>query len=101
MQLFYGPNESPGPNDFNYKNPEYDKLYRKISVMNESEERLKIYRQMERMICDDVPAIFSYHPVAFVPYYTYLKNYKPNNFAWGAAKYSNIDLQKRKELIGR
>jgi oligopeptide transport system substrate-binding protein len=101
LQLFYGPNESPGPNDFNYKNPEYDKLYRKISVMNESEERLKIYRQMERMICDDVPAIFSYHPVAFVPYYTYLKNYKPNNFAWGAAKYSNIDLQKRKELIGR
>ncbi len=101
LQLFYGPNESPGPNDFNYKNPEYDKLYRKISVMNESEERLKIYRQMERMICDDVPAIFSYHPVAFVPYYTYLKNYKPNNFAWGAAKYSDIDLQKRKELIGR
>jgi ABC-type transport system substrate-binding protein len=101
LQLFYGPNESPGSNNFNYKNPVYDELYRKVSVMIESPERLKLYRQMERMICDDAPAIFMHHPIAIIPYYTYLENYKPGNFVWGAAKYSNINLQKRKELVGR
>jgi ABC-type transport system substrate-binding protein len=101
LQLFYGPNGSPGPNDFNYKNPKYDELFVKASVMNDSPERLKLYRQMERIVCDDVLAIFTYHPVAFVPYYTYLENYKPNNFAWGTSKYSDINLEKRKELVGR
>jgi len=101
LQLFYGPNQSPGPNNFNYKNDEFDKLYRKIAVMQDSPERERIYRKMERMVCEDCPAIFSLHGVGFIPYYKYLKNYKPNVFAYGTAKYSNIDLKLRKKLVGR
>ena len=29
LQLFYGPNQSPGPNRCNYQNPAYDALYRR------------------------------------------------------------------------
>ncbi len=101
MMLFYSPNESPGPNNFNYKNPKIDELFRKAQVMPDTPERLKLYRQMERIICDDVPAIFEVHSIAYVPYYTYLKNNKPSSFAWGAAKYGNIDLELRKKLVGR
>ncbi len=101
LQLFYSPNASPGPNNFNYKNPEFDKLYRKVSVMNDSPERVKLYRKMERIVCNDCPAIFNLHGVAYIPYYTYLENYKPNTFAYGTAKYSNIDLKKRKKFVGR
>jgi len=101
LQIFYGPNQSPGPNNFNYQNPEYDKLYKTISVMSDCPERTAIYRQMERLICDDCVAIFSYHPTAFVPYYKYLKNYKPHVFQYGLTKYRDIDLALRKKLVGR
>ena len=101
LQVFYGPNGSPGPNNFNYHNPKYDQLYDKISVMPDSEKRSKIYREMERIVCDDCVAIFSYHSIAYVPYYKYLKNYKPHVFQYGLTKYRDIDLELRKELIGR
>jgi len=101
MMLFYGPNESPGPNNFNYKNPKIDEMFRKVQVMQDSPERVKLYREMERIICDDCPAIFEQHSIGFIPYYKYLKNIKPNTFAWGTVKYTNIDMEQRKKLVGR
>ena len=57
LQLFYGPNRSPGSNDANYNNPEYDELYRQASVMQPSPERTAIYRRMNEMVIDDCVAI--------------------------------------------
>ena len=57
LQLFYGPNGSPGSNDANYKNPEFDRLYEQSAVMLPSPERTAIYRQMNQMIIDDCVAI--------------------------------------------
>jgi ABC-type transport system substrate-binding protein len=57
LQLFYGPNGSPGSNDANYKNPEYDRLYEQSAVMLPSQERTEIYRRMNQMVIDDCVAI--------------------------------------------
>lgn len=95
LQLFYSKNASPGPNNFNYSNPEFDKLYEKVAVMHESDERTELYRQAERMIIKDCPAAFTSHRVAYVLHHSWVKNYKPNVFQYGLAKYRNIDLQKR------
>ena len=57
LQLFYGPNGSPGSNDANYKNPEYDRLYEQSAVMLPSPERTEIYRRMNQMVIDDCIAI--------------------------------------------
>jgi ABC-type transport system substrate-binding protein len=57
LQLFYGPNGSPGSNDANYRNPEYDRLYEQASVMLPSPERTAIYRRMNRMVIDDCVAV--------------------------------------------
>lgn len=57
LQLFYGPNASPGSNDANYRNPAYDALYEQSSVMQPSPERTEIYRRMNRMVIDDCVAI--------------------------------------------
>jgi oligopeptide transport system substrate-binding protein len=101
LELFYSPFSSPGPNNFNYKDPKFDALYKKIEVMRDTPERLAIYRTMEKMICDDCPAIFLFHSIGFGPYYNYLENVKPNAFIYGGAKYSNMNLKLRKELVGR
>lgn len=56
LQLFYGPNGSPGSNDANYRNPEYDRLYEQASVMLPSPQRTELYRKMNRMVVDDCVA---------------------------------------------
>jgi ABC-type transport system substrate-binding protein len=57
LQLFYSPNRSPGSNDSNYSNPEYDRLYEQSSVMPPSPERTAIYRRMNQILIDDCVAI--------------------------------------------
>lgn len=57
LQLFYGPNHSPGSNTANYANPEYDALYEQASVMQPSPERTAIYRRMNQMVIDDCVTI--------------------------------------------
>ena len=57
LQLYYGPNGSPGSNDANYDNPEYDALYARAAVMQPGPERTELYRQMNRMIVDDCVAM--------------------------------------------
>jgi len=57
LQLFYGPNGSPGSNDANYRNPEYDALYEQAAVMLPSPERTALYRRMNQLVIDDCVAI--------------------------------------------
>ncbi len=57
LQLFYGPNRSPGSNNSNYNNPEYNALYEQASTMPASPERTKLYRRMNRIIIDDCVTI--------------------------------------------
>lgn len=57
LQLFYGPNSSPGSNDANYRNPAFDALYEETSVMQPSPERTALYQQMNQMVIDDCVAI--------------------------------------------
>lgn len=57
LQLFYGKNASPGSNSANFVNAEYDKLFEQASVMLPGPERTKIYRQLNEMLVDQVPAI--------------------------------------------
>lgn len=57
LQLFYGPNGSPGSNDANWKNADYDRLYEASSVMLPSPTRTEIYHRMNQMVIDDCVAI--------------------------------------------
>ena len=57
LQLYYGPNGSPGSNDANYRNPEYDRLYEQTSTMLPSPERTALYQRMNRMVIDDCVSI--------------------------------------------
>ncbi len=50
LQLFYGPNGSPGSNASNFDDPEYNRLYELSSVMQPSPERTAIYRKMNRIV---------------------------------------------------
>jgi len=59
LQLFYGPNESPGSNVSNYKNPEYDALYERSAVMQPGPERTALFQRMNQMLIDDCVGLLS------------------------------------------
>lgn len=100
MQLFYGPNGSPGPNNMNYKNAEVDALYDTISVMKDSPERNAIIREMQQKVVDDLPCVLTVHPVVFLLHFDWLNNYKPHVFGYGLTKYRNIDVELRRQRVG-
>ena len=95
LQLFYGPNSSPGPNHSNYSNPEFDVLYEKVRVMQDSPMRTKLYEDMAELIIEDCPWIFLHTQLSTVLTHDFIGNYKPHDFPYGMVKYRTIDQAKR------
>ncbi|MBN1902149.1 hypothetical protein JW926_12565 [Candidatus Sumerlaeota bacterium] len=98
LQLLYGPNESPGDNNANYKNTEFDKLYEQASLMESSPERTAIYKKMLEIVIKDCPWIFCTHRLGFYLQHAWLKNYKPHDLAQNTFKYYRIDPNQKKSL---
>lgn len=57
LQLYYGPNKSPGSNSSNYDDPEFNQLFRQTKTMQPGPERTALYREMNKIILEDVPTI--------------------------------------------
>jgi ABC-type oligopeptide transport system substrate-binding subunit len=95
LQLFYSKNISPGSNNFNYSNPEFDRIYESACVMPDGLERDALYKKAEEIVVKDCPAIFLLHGVAFILTHDWALNVKPNAFAYGTAKYRRIDEAKK------
>lgn len=91
LQLFYSKNVSPGPNDSNYRNPEFDKLYEQALQLPDSPERTALYKKMVALIVEDCPWIFGAHRIVFSLTQPWLKNFKRHAFDHGAAKYYRVD----------
>ena len=90
LALFYGPNEAPGANHFNYMNAEYDRLYEKVVAMPQSPERVAIYEQMQAMLFEDCPYAGSMARTRFYVVTPRMTNFKPTETfeTW----YKYIDL---------
>ena len=77
LALFFGPNEAPKPNHFNYKNEEYDRLYRTIFEMQPSEERTAIMEKMRDIVLEDCPYAGSMARTRFYITRSRMKYFKP------------------------
>jgi oligopeptide transport system substrate-binding protein len=95
LQLFYSKNQSPGPNDSNYSNPEYDKLYEKSLTLPDSPARTAIYQQMARMLDEDCPWIPFAHRVWHVAEHPWVRGYKYSDVIANRWKYVGIDAAAR------
>jgi ABC-type transport system substrate-binding protein len=75
LQLFYGPNRSPGTNGSNFANPEFDAAYDEILTMQPSDDRTRRYQEMARKIADNVPMSFDAHRLIDTLIHGWFKNY--------------------------
>ena len=96
LALFYGPNESPGSNHYNYKNPAYDALYERILSMSPSPERTELYEQMRDMLIEDAPYTGSMARTRFYLMAPWILNCRPTERTWSWLKYLDVDDTKRK-----
>lgn len=87
LQLFYGPNASPGPNRSNYSNREFDALYERAQTLPSVEDRMGLYDQMVRLVQEDAPWIFLHHSRTFVVVQPWVEEYRYHDFPWGMDKY--------------
>lgn len=95
LALFYGPNEAPGSNHYNYKNPEYDRLYERVCVMAPGPERTKLYEQMRDTIIADTPYTGSLGRTRFYLMAPWILNCRPTERVWSWLKYLDVDDSKR------
>ncbi|MFC1462571.1 ABC transporter substrate-binding protein [Verrucomicrobiota bacterium] len=99
--LFYGPNgkkEHGGPNVNNYRNDEFDRLFRRMESMQNSPERQEIIDKMMKVIQEDAPSVWQYYPVSYSLYHRWYKNVKPHQMCYNIMKYRRIDAGMRARL---
>ncbi|MBL4761823.1 MAG: peptide ABC transporter substrate-binding protein [Methylophaga sp.] len=99
--LLYGPNgkvASGGQNTANYDNVEFDRLFEKMRVMPNNDERQQIIKQMTSIVTEDAPWVWGYHPKQFSLYHAWNKNVKPNLMANNTLKYRRVDARQRYQL---
>ena len=95
LQLFYGPNSSPGPNHANYSNPEFDKLYERVREMQDSPARTALYVKMSDLVVEDCPWIFTSNPLSYGLHHDWVEDYKYHDFPYGMVKYYKVDVTGR------
>jgi ABC-type transport system substrate-binding protein len=91
LQLFYGPNGSPGSNNWNYDNPEYNRLYDQSRVMDPGPERTEIYTRMRAILIEDVPSLSSMARTRFYVWNARVKYFQPSEVWYGWLKHVDVD----------
>jgi oligopeptide transport system substrate-binding protein len=95
MQLLYGPNQVPGPNNSAFKNAEFDKLYEQMAGMPPSPERQKIINRMTQIFLDEAPWVPNWIATLYHLHQGWLKNYVYSDFAYNNYKYYRLDYDEK------
>lgn len=98
--LLYGGNAAidtngAGINSSNYKNPEFDTLFKQMKTMKNSPERMQIIQQMLKVVREDAPWIWGVHPKSLALSQQWYTNVLPNAMANNTLKYKRIDAKLR------
>jgi ABC-type oligopeptide transport system substrate-binding subunit len=79
-----------------YKNKEYDRLFEKARLLQESPERTEMYKKLARMVAEDCPVILGVNRIAVNLRQGWIRNSVVDEFTYPRAKYLKIDPDARK-----
>ena len=99
--LFYGPNskaKADGENTANYANPEYDRRYRQLALLDDGPAKQKLIDEMVDILRADAPWSFGYFPYSAGAYQRWVGNAKYGLFTNDRALYYKIDAPLRTRL---
>ncbi len=98
-QLLYGTNQSPGPNDSNYNNVEFNKLYEQMAVLKSSPKRAKLVEQMDDSLQEDCPWAMGFYEAEYDLSQSWMMNYRANTIILNKYKYFRIDKDIKKRYL--
>jgi ABC-type transport system substrate-binding protein len=99
--LLYGPNgktEHDGENTANYANPEFDRLFAQVKLLEDGPQKQAVIDQMVRIVQQDAPWSFGYFPFSSGAAQTWVHNYKPAVLVRDHGKYLRLDVPERVRL---
>lgn len=99
LGLLFCPNQSPGSNGSNYCSDEFDAIYKKATIMQDSPERTALYEKLNEMAALDAPWIWGFHRTEIFLAHAWLKNFKHMEFNHSQFQYLNVDLEVKKQLF--
>ena len=101
LQLYYSPNIKRGTNNSNYRNAEFDKLFKQAATIMDEQQRISLYARMGKILNEDAPVLLLTEPIGYILLYEWVRNDKPHPIGYGFRKYIHIDAKLRREMGGR
>lgn len=102
--LLYGPNSKAlheGENAANYENPEYDRRFRQLKLLEDGPEKQKLIDEMVAIAREDSPWAWGFFPYAAGAFQTWLHNGKPSIIVRDMGRYYRLDPERRAALIAQ
>ncbi len=99
--LFYGPNSKAkfeGENTANYENPEYDRLYKQLALLDDGPAKQQLIDRMVDLLRRDAPWAFGYFPYSAAAYQRWVGDAKYGLFTNDRALYYKVDAPLRARL---
>lgn len=100
--LLYGPNgktKHDGENTANYANPEYDRLYAKMKLLDDGPEKQQVVDQLVKLAQQDAPWSFGYFPYSSAAVQHWVYNSKPAILIRDSGRYLRVDAKERVERL--
>lgn len=98
--LLYGPNRRPGPNNANYNNPEYNRVFEQMRALDDGPKRLALIRRLRKIAVEDCPWIYLNHDEALSLSYDWATNLKLHPIGNDILKYRGVESERRARLQG-
>jgi oligopeptide transport system substrate-binding protein len=99
LLMLYSPNKRPGMDASNYRNPEVDRLFEQIRIMDDSPERERLIHRIRDIVVEDCPWVYVRHNQSLLLSQSWLKNRKMPQVDDDAAKYWTVDTAERARKI--
>jgi ABC-type transport system substrate-binding protein len=96
LQLLYGPNRPPGPNSSSFDDPEYNRLYERMKVMEDTPERERVVHRMVAIAVEECPWVPTVHGPAYTLRHAWSFNGKNHSISGNYAKYKRVDPEARR-----
>ncbi|MFN0184794.1 MAG: ABC transporter substrate-binding protein [Aquabacterium sp.] len=96
--LLYGPNAksvSDGENTANYQNPDFDRLFAQLKMLDDGPAKQAIIDQMVRVLQEDAPWSMGFYPYASTAVQGWVKNSRPAILIRDHGRYLRLDTTQR------
>lgn len=79
-----------GSNSSLYSNPEYDKLFEELKLLDDGAPKFALMAKMEEIVNRDLPWIMQYYSRNYILYHEHLQNFRYSDIIYNNLKYLKI-----------